>query len=203
MTRHFYNKIYLDEDIEKLIKSSEYIGRGNNGVVYKIDDKKIIKIFNDKEVCRRENETLKISSGYPAFPKVYEYGDYYIIRDYVEGTRLDKYLNHNPLNKYIVVSLVELIKSFKALKYTKVDIRCKDLYVQKDYSIKIIDPKDNFHKEMDFPRHLMKGMQKRDSLGEFFYYLYTIDKELYYEWRRKYRQYLIDNSSDDDDSDNV
>ena len=190
MTRHFTNKVYLDDKIEAIIRKSQYLGRGNNGVVYKIDNEKIIKIFNEKEVCRKEYDILAASCDYKQFPKVYDTGDYYIIRDFVDGIRLDKYLNHNPLNKYIVESLIELYYSFKDLKYTKLDIRCKDLYVQKDYSLKVIDPKNNYNKVMDYPQHLMRGIYSRDSLGEFFYYLYSIDKSLYDEWRHKFKDYV-------------
>lgn len=190
MARHFTNKIYLSEEIENLIKTSEFLGKGNNGVVYRIDSKTIIKIFNEKKVCIKEHSILEASCSCASFPAVYDHGDFYILREYVDGIRLDKYLDRNPLNRTIVKSIVSLIEDFKRLKYKKLDIRCKDLYVQNDFSLKVIDPKNNYNKEMDFPRHLMKGIYKRDRIGEFFYYLYSIDINLYAEWRKKFKNYL-------------
>jgi RIO-like serine/threonine protein kinase len=190
MSRHFTNAIYLSDEVENIMRSSGFLGKGNNGVVYRIDDHKIIKIFNDKKVCRTEYIILKSSMGYPSFPKVFDYGDYFIVREFVDGIRLDKYLNHNPLNEKLVRSLVDLIDDFKELGYKKLDIRCKDLYVQDDFSIKVIDPKDNFDREMPFPRHLMKGILKRNSIGEFFYYLQKIDIGLYESWRSQFKEYL-------------
>ena len=190
MSRHFTNAIYLSDEVENIMRSSGFLGKGNNGVVYRIDDHKIIKIFNDKKVCETEYIILKSSMDYPSFPKVFDYGDYFIVREFVDGIRLDKYLNHNPLNEKLVRSLVDLIDDFKELGYKKLDIRCKDLYVQEDFSIKVIDPKDNFDREMPFPRHLMKGILKRNSIGEFFYYLQKIDAGLYESWRSQFKEYL-------------
>ncbi|MEG1255673.1 protein kinase [Clostridium sp.] len=193
MSRHFTNRIYLSDEVETIIKSSEFLGKGNNGVVYQINSNTIIKIFNDEDVCKTEYEILKASSKCSSFPQVFDYGDYFIIREFVDGIRMDKYLNHNPLNQKLVQSIVDLIKDFDRLKYKKLDIRCKDLYVQNDFSIKVIDPKDNFDRYMPYPRHLMKGIYKRDSLGEFFYYLYNIDNKLYESWKEKFKHYLEQN----------
>lgn len=190
MSRHFTNKIYLSEDIENLIKASKFLGKGNNGVVYRIDEHKIIKVFNEEKVCRKELAILKASSKCEAFPKVYGYGDFFIIRDFVEGIRLDKYLNRNPINREIVQSIVDLIADFKRLHYKKLDIRCKDLYVQEDFSLKVIDPKNNYSKTMNYPRHLMKGIYKRNQIGYFFFYLQQIDKELCDKWKKQFQQYV-------------
>ena len=190
MARHFTNKIYLSDEIENIIKTSEFLGKGNNGVVYKIDDEKIIKIFNDEKVCKKELNILKASCKCPSFPQAYGYSDYYIIRDFVEGVRLDKYLNKNLMNRDIVQSIVNLIGDFKKLNYKKLDMRCKDLYVQKDFSLKVIDPKNNYSKSMSYPRHLMKGIYKRNQIGIFFYYLREIDGILYEKWRKQFQQYI-------------
>ena len=197
MARHFTNKIYLSNDIENIIKNSDFLGKGNNGVVYKINNEKIIKIFNSKDVCNTELEILKRSSGCKSFPQVYDYGEFYIIRDFVEGVRLDKYLNKNPINKEIVQNIVNLIDEFKSLNYKKLDIRCKDLYLQSDFSLKVIDPKDNYSRKMSFPRHLMKGIYKRNQIGDFFYYLREINMDLYNSWKNQFKEYAKDLSSKD------
>ena len=92
MGRPFTNPVYLNEKTEKLIREAEYLGKGNNGVVYLLPDNKVIKIFNSPKVCKDEYNTLvrsKKKSKY--FPRVYEHGKHYIIRDFVGGIRLDKF----------------------------------------------------------------------------------------------------------------
>lgn len=196
VSRHFTNPIYLSERIENIIKSSEFLGKGNNGVVYRIDEHTIIKIFNEEKVCKKEYEVLRRSRKSSSFPKVYGHGRYYIIRDYVEGIRLDKYLNKNNFNFKLAKSVVELIRDFKKMQYKKLDIRCKDLYVQPDFSLKVIDPKNNFQREMPYPRHLMKGMHKRKRLEEFLDYVKFIDPKLYKYWSENVYLYLEKRQND-------
>jgi len=190
MSRHFTNAIYLSEEIEEVIKSAEYLGKGNNGVVYRIDKSTIIKIFNDKKVCEKEREILIASKKCSSFPKIFSYGDFYVIREYVDGIRLDKYLRHNNLNRALVENLVALIDDFRKLRYKKLDIRCKDLYVQPDFSLKVIDPKNNYDKIVHYPTHLMKGIFKRGKIGEFFFYLKDMDEELYRSWNKNFKVYI-------------
>ncbi len=192
MSRHFTNPIYLSERIENVIRSSEYLGKGNNGVVYQIDNNKIIKIFNDSKVCRKEYEVLSKSHKCQSFPRVYGYGKYYIIRDYVDGIRLDKYLRKNDFNLELTENIVKLMKDFKKMHYKKIDIRCKDLYVQNDYTIKVIDPKNNFDRNVPYPRHLMKGMHKRNRLESFLFYVNQIDHKLYDYWSNNIIEYLAE-----------
>jgi len=190
MSRHFTNPIYLSERIENVIRSSDYLGKGNNGVVYRIDNHKIIKIFNDSKVCRKEYEVLSKSHKCQSFPRVYGHGKYYIIRDYVDGIRLDKYLRKNDFNLEITENIVKLMKDFKKMHYKKIDIRCKDLYVQNDYTIKVIDPKNNYDRNVPYPRHLMKGMHKRNRLESFLFYVKQIDHKLYDYWSSNIVEYL-------------
>ncbi|NEU06557.1 protein kinase [Clostridium senegalense] len=190
MTRPFNNPIYLSRRIEEMIKTSEYLGKGNNGVVYLLPDNKIIKIFNCTKVCKMEYETLVKSRKSKYFPKAYEHGSHYIIRDYVGGVRLDKYLRKNPINREIAEHIVNLYKDFKKLGYKRLDIRCKDLYVQEDFSLKVIDPKNQYKKRVSYPRHLMKGMDSRNRLEEFLSFLKDIDKKLYDDWSSKIYIYL-------------
>jgi hypothetical protein len=190
VSRHFTNPILLSERIENIIRSSECLGKGNNGVVYRIDEHTIIKIFNDKKVCQKEYEVLRRSRKCSSFPKVYDSGKHYIIRDYVDGIRLDKYLNKYNFNLELTKSIVSLIKDFKKLHYRKIDIRCKDLYVQKDFSIKVIDPKNNFDRHIPYPRHLMKGIHKRNRLEEFLFFVREIEPQLYEYWSNNIVIYL-------------
>ncbi|MFR1314902.1 MAG: hypothetical protein ACLSBN_04345 [Clostridium perfringens] len=39
-----------------------------------------------------------------------------------------------------------MILEFERLGFKRIDIRCKDIYIQDDYTLKIIDPKNNYKK---------------------------------------------------------
>lgn len=90
-----------------------------------------------------------------------------MIRDLVDGIRLDKHIKENGLSERLVRNIYELLLEFKRLKFKKLDIRCKDVYVSEDEKLMIIDPKKAYSRKVDYPRHLMKGLCKVGVLDEF------------------------------------
>lgn len=182
--------VKYDKNLERLIKKSNLIGKGHNGIVYKLKNGKVMKVFEESKKCMEEYETLKKASKLSkSFPKVYMKKTNYIIRDYVKGIRLDKYLKKNHLSKKLAKKLFMLIEEFKKIKFTRLDIRCKDIYVQDDLKLIVIDPKHQYSKKVSYPRHLMKGLNKANVLDEFFLYLKDYDEEYYKFWSEKFNLY--------------
>ncbi|MFD3156299.1 protein kinase [Haloimpatiens sp. FM7330] len=182
--------IELNNKVEKILKKCEFLGSGHNGIVYSINNKKVIKIFKYKKVCQKEYSILKKTKDSKYFPDVYDWGDYYIIRDYVGGERLDKYIKKKGFNKKIAHNIIKLIKEFERLHFNKLDIRCKDLYVGKNFSLTVIDPKNNYSKNVIYPRHLMKGLNKLGALDEFLSVVKDEKPDVYEFWNLKIREYL-------------
>ncbi len=194
MTRRNGYSLNWSDDIENILKSCEVLGSGNNGLVYILPDNTVLKIFSKCKVCKEECSILmKASKKSPHFPKVFKYGDKYIIREYVGGCRLDKYLKNNDLNRVLALNLILLIEEFKALGFKKLDIRCKDLYVQDDMSLMVIDPKDSYSKKVIYPRHLMKGINKKGYLDLFLDVVKEYDIHLYFLWHNRIDLYLNHN----------
>ena len=168
MKNNFEYFIKGDATLEKYLKAGQYIDSGHNGIIYMLPNNRILKVFKNKKICNSEYYILKrASKNSKHFPKVYEHGDYYIVRDYVSGSRLDHYIKKNGLCETLSKNLVNLILEFKKIGFTKLDIRCKDLYVQEDLSLMVIDPKKNFTKQVTYPRHLMKGLNNLYTLENF------------------------------------
>ncbi|WP_125152917.1 protein kinase [Clostridium rectalis] len=185
-----YYYIDLDKRCEKMLKTAEVLGSGHNGIVYSLPNKKVIKIFKEKQVCDKEYSILKKTGKSKYFPKTYEQGDYYIVRDYVGGERLDHYIKRRGFRKEIGVSIIKLMKEFKRLKFKKIDIRCKDLYIDSNFKIMVIDPKNNYSKNVIYPRHLMKGLNNLGVLNEFLEVVYEEYNEVYELWSGRMKQYL-------------
>ena len=99
-----YIKYYGGYDLSQL----KLLGTGTQGSVYKIDNEKCIKIFKKKNYCKDELHSLLLSQIDPHFPKVYSYGENYIIRKYIKGITLDSYLETNPLTKEICEKIIEI-----------------------------------------------------------------------------------------------
>lgn len=195
----------MDNIYERYIRNFEanlleckFLGKGHNGVVYMLPEGKVIKICFRPESCRHEYNILNKINSNKYFPKVYGMSGNYMIRDYVDGITLTKYIKKNGFNRELGMRLIELLEEFKKLKFTKLDIRCKDIMVQPDGNLKIIDPKKCYSKKRDFPRHLAKGLYKLGSLGSFMDLVMEKRPKLYIKWNNNIEEYINEKLEHDD-----
>lgn len=189
MKKKFAYSTDFDENTEKLFRDANYLGEGHNGIVYELPNKKAIKIFLRKKVCNDEGTILSKTNGSKYFPYLYRRGKFYVIRDLVEGERLDKHIQKNGLSERLIKNIYELLQEFKRLKFKKLDIRCKDVYVSDNEKLMIIDPKKAYTRSIDYPRHLMKGLNKIGVLEEFFGGIAQIDSKEAVSWELKFKRY--------------
>lgn len=189
MKRYHCYSAKFDLETEELFKEAVFLGQGNNGVVYKLPQNKVIKLFFNEKVWYDETSILLKAINSKYFPRIYKKGKFYIVREMIEGVQLDKYIKKYGINKEITISIYNIIKEFKRLNFSKIDSRCKDLYVGEDYTIRIIDPKKYLKRKVSFPRHLMKGFIKLNVLGEFLNYMKEIDINKATEWESKFNIY--------------
>jgi len=189
MKKNFAYSADFDENTEELFREANYLGQGHNGVVYELPNKKAIKIFLRKKVCNDEGSILSKTNGSKYFPYLYKRGKFYVIRDLVEGNRLDKHIKDNGLSEMLIKNIFEMLLEFKRLNFKKLDIRCKDIYVLDDESLMIIDPKKAYTRNIDYPRHLMKGLNKIGVLEKFFKGIRKIDSKKAVAWELKFKRY--------------
>lgn len=189
MKKNFGYSVDFDEKTESLFKEAKYLGQGNNGIVYELPENKAVKIFLSKKVCNDEGSILLKTNGSKYFPKLYKKGSYYIVRDKVEGERMDKYIKMYGLNRELVEKIYKLLLEFKKLKFKKMDIRCKDILISKNKTLMIIDPKKAYDRKVDYPRHLMKGLKRLGVLEEFLSEIERINSKKAEEWRKKFAEY--------------
>ncbi|MCX0412743.1 hypothetical protein ACV3P1_02425 [Clostridium perfringens] len=193
MSKNFdYSLKDISSNLEKSLKEAELLGEGHNGVVFLLKNNRAIKIFRRMSVWKDESSILKRVRKSRIFPRIYESKPGYIIREYVDGVRLDKYLRRGNLDEELCKELYLMILEFERLGFKRIDIRCKDIYIQDDYTLKIIDPKNNYKKRVSFPRHLFKGLFKRDELNRFLNYVAEIDEKRAHIWREKFEIYAED-----------
>ena len=190
MARTYAYSADFDKELESLFKDAKLLGEGHNGIVYEVPGNKAIKIFTDKNICKSEADILYKVKKSKYFPRIYKNGEYYILREMVNGKRLDHYIQENGLSQQLIYNLYRLINEFKALKFTKLDARCRDIYVNENERVKVIDPKQCYKRKVDYPRHLMKGLEGIDCLEIFLSGIYSIDKKTAQEWNKKIEQYF-------------
>jgi len=183
--KHNYNK-YSDINLF----DCKFLGNGHNGAVYLLPDNKVIKICFVMKDFHSEASILKRVNGNKYFPRLYEVGGNYMIRDYVDGTPLKNYIKKNGLTEKLTHDIIEMLKEFERLKFTKIDVRCKDVFITSENKPRMIDPQKFYTKERNFPRHLSKGLFKLGVLDLFMEVLKKEEPRLYKKWAHKIMHYL-------------
>ena len=164
------------------LNECKFLGEGHHGKVFLRQDGKVVKICTTARSCRKEYQILKRVEGANCFPRAYEYNNIYMVRDYVGGQCMKEYIKWNGLSKRLSLNIINLLEEFEQLNFTKIDIRCKDIFVQEDESIMIIDPKGCFSRKKSYPSHLMKGLRKSMYLDKFLKVLREERPDLYEKW---------------------
>lgn len=162
----------------------KYLGHGKNGKVYLMPDGRVIKICKLEKVCIAEYEVLKAAKGSPYFPKVYSRNGKAMIRDYVDGEILPSYIRKNGLSKTLAINLMNLIEEFRRLGFKRLDIRGAHIYVQKDESVKVIDPASHKTWQEKYPRLMLKQLRKLKVSKKFYQILREERPDLYRLWKR-------------------
>ena len=149
------------------LRHCKYLGEGHSGQVYLMPDGKALKIFNSSDSCRNEYDILKSVEKSRYFPKVYEVGKYYIIRDYVGGMNVEKYLKKYGLSREFVIKVADLIDDMKKMGFKKLEIRFPHLFVQEDGSLMVIDPRKSYEQNIPYPRSFLRKLKKMGMLEQF------------------------------------
>ena len=174
---------HTDENEQEVdLADCKYVGEGHNGKIYLLKDGRILKLYKNRKACSEEYEILSSVDGNPHFPHIYEYGINYMIRDYVGGENLKEFIKENGLPVKLARNIINLMEEFKRLNFTKIDIRCKDIFVQEDGSLKVIDPKSLYRRERCYPHKLMKGFYNLNVLDDFEQVLQKVRPDLYRLW---------------------
>jgi predicted Ser/Thr protein kinase len=174
-------KKYGGYDIEKL----ELLGKGTQGWVYKIDSQKCIKIFKSGDSCKKEVKTLKMAQGDPHFPKVYSYGDRYIVRECIQGIELDKYLEVHPLTLEVSAKLIDVYETLGRVGYSRQDIMLFHVFVTSDNFFRIIDTARVMKEKTTYPRRILEELNRLGYDKEFLSHVDKLRPDLFRKWVRK------------------
>lgn len=170
----------------------EFIGKGTQGKVYKIDSQRCIKIFKSKNDCSDEIKTLLMTQSDIHFPMLYEYGSNYIIREYINGIELDNYLLKHKLTPQISSKLIELYEAMVKVGYLRQDAAIFHIFIMPSGELKLIDTAKAMKKRSRIPNLLISGLEDLGYKKEFFNYLKNSRPDLYAQWinysRKKYKK---------------
>nr|WP_133628803.1 hypothetical protein [Fonticella tunisiensis] len=172
-------KKYGEYDITKL----KFIGKGMQGSVYKIDDNKCIKIFESEKICKQEVDTLNMAQGNPHFPRIFSWGKNFIVREYVDGIELDKYLKENPLTLDLSEKMVRLYEAMVEVGYKRCDAILFHIFLTKDGSLRMIDTARMMKKTVVYPKIMMEELDKLGYKDIFLSHVKMLRPSLYELWK--------------------
>ncbi len=161
----------------------QLVGKGSQGRVYLLDPRRCIKIYHRKEFLPLELDILLKAKDEPQFPKVYGWGDDYMIREYIPGVSLGIYLRHNPLTEDLSRQIAELFLAFERLGFNRLDTRMAHLILTPEGRIKAIDPANAMRKHGPYPRKFLSQLSDLKCKKTFFKHLQGINPTLYERWR--------------------
>ncbi|MBE6050448.1 MAG: hypothetical protein E7214_07270 [Clostridium sp.] len=166
------------------IQSLELLGKGTQGSVYKINDNRCIKIFKKETAFKEELHSLLIAQIDNHFPRLYEYGDNYIIRELVSGISLDNYLKVNPLDLNVCNKIIEIYNAMNYVGYSRLDSALFHLFLLSNNNIKIIDTAKAMKKKYSYPRILLHDLDKLNFKNKFLKFVKINHSDLYSNWQK-------------------
>ncbi|PRR83804.1 hypothetical protein [Clostridium vincentii] len=164
------------------IKELELLGFGTQGKVYKINSDRCIKIFKRKQICADELETLVMAQKDSHFPKLYSHGENYIIREYIDGIELDKYLSSHPLTASLSTKLIHLYEAMIQVGYNRLDTALFHIFITPSDDMKLIDTAKSMKKKTLYPYLIIKGLEELGYKRDFFNFIKDIRPDLYTKW---------------------
>jgi len=175
-----------DDSMEKIdISKLPVIGSGTHGSVYRLDENRCIKICEDIKDMQMEYRVLKYVEGYRQFPKVYECKNNYMIHEYVGGQDIKTYIEKNGFDYSLATELTELLKLFIKLKFTRIDIRMHEVFINEDHKIKIIDTTRYLDKRASYPQKMLRSLRKLGLLEQYMNFLKINYPEFYKAWKNE------------------
>lgn len=182
----------IDINLNINIKKLDLIGQGTQGKVYRINSEKCIKVFKNKKDCNNEINTLLMAQKDVHFPKLYEYGTNYIIREYIDGIELDEYLLKKSLTPELSNKLIELYESMVNVGYLRRDAAIFHVIIMISGELKLIDTAKAMKKNSSIPSLLISGLEHLGYKEEFFNFLKNNRPDLYAQWinysKKKYKK---------------
>jgi len=198
----------LDNQDVEVINNSPLvmIGKGRQGAVFQYTDDICIKVFGNAEDCEREYYALSLGQQTDLFPRLYDKGKLYIAMEIIKGVDVREYLQSQPLTEELSLKLINMLITFKEIGYDRIDHHKRQIYLQPDGSLKVIDVARAVWRDRvyPYPRKLLTSLGEKNK-KIFMTHVQQLKPELYNEWMyyiqmeevsREIYQLLLDGKTD-------
>ncbi|WP_205685205.1 hypothetical protein [Peribacillus acanthi] len=200
-------KNMINADVEVVNNSPlTMMGKGRQGAVFLLSDTICVKVFGNEEDCEREYVALSMGQHTDLFPKVFDKGTLHIAMEIIQGVDLREYLQSQPLSPELMDKLIAMLITFKEIGYERIDHHKRQIYLQPDGSLKVIDVARTIWRDRvyPYPRKLLTSLGEENK-EVFLSYVQSYAPELHQEWlhyiemeqlSRTIYQLLLNNPSD-------
>jgi predicted Ser/Thr protein kinase len=179
MNAYFNKRRVSKRDVGKY----KLIGDGKDGEVYQLTHDKCVKIFFQEETQKKELKALIIGQSSPIIPRLYEYGENYIVMEYIHGISLARYLKRNEnITEELAREILKMLNELKKIGFTRWDTEVRHVLINEEGQLKVIDHKRAFTSNSKVPNKLLKGFEKFGLAQNFLNHVKKIQPSIYKNW---------------------
>ncbi|MFJ7726594.1 hypothetical protein ACIQXV_10550 [Neobacillus sp. NPDC097160] len=174
----------VNSDVEVVNNSTLImLGKGRQGAVFQVSDDVCVKVFGNEEDCEREHYALSLGKGTNLFPTIHAKGPLYIAMDIIKGVDIREYLQSQPLSEALSAKLLEMLITFKKIGYERIDHHKRQIYLQPDGNLKVIDVARTVWRDRvyPYPRKLLTSLGEENK-AIFLAHVQEMAPEVYAEW---------------------
>jgi len=167
----------------------ELVEKGKKGYTFKMpNEDKLIKVYFKEKRCTKMYEVLNKLKSYDEFPKVYHKEGNLFVMDEMKGIHIKKYIKTNGMTDEVCGKLLALIILMKKLKFSRIDAKLKNIYIDDNGKLRVLPYKNSFTREINYPMNLCKGLRKLGVINEFLEYLKNHKSDFYDLWGEKVKR---------------
>ena len=126
---------------------------------------------------------MLISQNDSHFPKLYSYGDNYIIRELIKGIDLDKYLLNNSLTPALSNKILELYDAMYRVGFSRLDTALFHIFITDNEDIKLIDTARAMSKNVVYPTLIINALNDLGYKNQFLSYVKIVRPDILKKWR--------------------
>ncbi|WP_051624320.1 hypothetical protein [Clostridium akagii] len=140
-----------------IIKLDEckYIGKNDDSSTYLMKDNTVVKIYQDPYKCKRDYTLLTTTDLIHVVPKTYNFCGHYIIREYVKGSSLKKYVMKNGLNNFIALKLIKFLEKIYNYNIRNLNVNSGYIFITSTNDFILIDAEYSDCSENNFEKLFM------------------------------------------------
>jgi predicted Ser/Thr protein kinase len=169
------------------------IGMGAQGAVFKLSEEKCVKIYTNPLQAQMEMEALKAGQHLPFFPRLFEFGENYIVMDYFNAPTLKEYLrNCTYIPETITRNLLFILNEMKNAQFTMVDAPLRHIFVLKNEELKVIDHVNAFKRVHPVPLKLLRDLNIILLKESFLSQVKKLEPETYDTWQGYFKKNKLD-----------